>query len=148
MFYNKNIKEIEKELDTTIDGLTDKEVKKRIEKYGKNILPKKEKDSVFKIFFNELKDPIILLLLVSILVSLIAGEVIDALAILFIVLIDLIMGTYQENKANNTAEALEKLVTVKTKVIRNGEIEQINSEDLTIGDYVVLESGDKISADM
>lgn len=148
MFYNKEIKDVEKELETSVDGLTEKEAKKRLEKYGKNSLPKKKKDSVFKIFFNELKDPIVLLLIVAIIASLIAGEVIDALAIVFIVMIDLVMGTYQENKANNTAEALEKLVTVKTKVIRNGELVKINSEDLTIGDYVVLESGDKISADM
>ncbi|MBQ9072054.1 MAG: HAD-IC family P-type ATPase [Bacilli bacterium] len=148
MFYNKEIKDIEKELETSIDGLTSKQAKKRLEKYGKNSLPKKKKDSVFKIFFNELKDPIVLLLIVAIIASLVAGEVIDAIAIVFIVLVDLLMGTYQENKANNTAEALEKLVTVKTKVIRDGEIVQIDSEDLTIGDYVVLESGDKISADM
>ena len=148
MFFNKKIEDIEKELETNINGLNSKEVQIRLKKYGKNILPKKKKDSVFKIFFNELKDPIVLLLIFAIIVSLVAGEVLDAIAILFIVLVDLIMGTYQENKANNTAESLEKLVTVKTKVIRNGEIEQINSEDLTIGDYVVLESGDKISADM
>ena len=148
MFYNRNIKEIETELKTTENGLNDNDVKERVKKYGKNILPKKKKDSIFKIFFNEIKDPIVLLLLVAIVVSLIAGETLDAIAILFIVLVDLIMGTYQENKANNTAEALEKLVTVKTKVIRNGEIVAINSEDLTIGDIVILESGDKISADM
>jgi len=148
MFYNKDIKEIEKELNTSIEGLTNKDINKRIEKYGKNILPKKEKDSVFKIFFNELKDPIVLLLLVAIIVSLIAGEVIDALAIFFIVFIDLIMGTYQENKANNTAEALENLVKQEVKVVRNSEIIKIPSEDLTIGDIVILESGDKISADM
>jgi Ca2+-transporting ATPase len=58
------------------------------------------------------------------------------------------MATYQENKANNTAEALSELIKVKTKVIRNGKIVEIDSEELTIGDYVLLESGDKISADM
>jgi len=148
MFYNKEIKEIEKELKTSIEGLTDKEVKKRIEKYGKNTLPKKKKDSVLKIFFNELKDPIVILLIVAIIASLIVGEFVDAIAIIFIVMIDLIMGTYQENKANNTAEALENLVRQEVKVIRNGEIIKVSSEELTIGDYVVLESGDKISADM
>ena len=148
MFYNKEIKDVEKELQTSMDGLTSKQAKKRLEKFGKNSLPKKKKDSVFKIFFHELKDPIVLLLIIAIIISFIAGETLDALAIIFIVLVDLIMGTYQENKANNTAEALEKLVTVKTKVIRDGDIVQIDSEDLTIGDYVILESGDKISADM
>ena len=148
MYYNKNIKEVANELSITSNGLTNDEVKIRQEKYGKNILPKKKLDSVIKIFFNEFKDPILILLLVAILSSLIAGEVIDAIAIVFIVLIDVIMGTYQENKANHTAEALEKLVTVKTKVLRNGQVVSVNADELTIGDIVLLESGDKISADL
>ena len=148
MFYNKDINEIEKELETSIQGLTSNEVNNRIEKYGLNSLPKKKKDSILKIFLSEFKDPIIYLLIFAIIASFIAGEVIDAIAIIFIVLIDVIMGTYQENKANNTAEALENLVKEKTKVIRNGEIIEIDSKYLTIGDYVILESGDKISADL
>ena len=148
MYYNKKIEDIEQELNTTNNGLTNQEILKRIEKYGKNILPQKEKDSVLKIFLNEFKDPIIILLLFAASVSLLAGEALDAIAIIFIILVDIIMSTYQENKANNTAEALSNLIKVKTKVIRNGKRIEINSEDLTIGDYVILESGDKISADM
>ena len=90
----------------------------------------------------------VILLLVAILASFLAGEVIDAVAILFIVLIDAILGTYQENKANHTAEALASLVKTKVKVVRNDDVVSIDAEDLTIGDYVLLESGDKISADM
>ena len=148
MFYNKEINEIENELNTSINGLNKTEVINRLKRYGKNVLPKKKKDSVFKIFLSEFKDPILLLLLFAILASFLAGEVVDAIAIIAIVLIDVIMGTYQENKANNTAEALSKLVTTKTKVIRNNEVISIDAENLTIGDYVILESGDKISADM
>ena len=148
MFYNKNIEDIEKELETSNKGLSKEEVLNRQQKYGKNTLPKKEQDSILKIFFNEFKDPMVILLLVAILASIIAGEVIDAIAILFIVLIDAMMGTYQENKANNTAEALAKLVTTKVKVVRDDDVISIDAEDLTIGDYVLLESGDKISADM
>lgn len=148
MYYNKNIEDVEKELQTSNNGLTKKEVIKRKQIYGKNTLPKKEKDSILKIFLNEFKDPMVILLLVAILVSLVAGEKLDAIAILLIVLIDAIMGTYQENKANNTADELSKLITTKVKVIRDNDIISINTEDLTIGDYVLLESGDKISADM
>ena len=148
MYYNKNIEDIEKKLETSEKGLTSKEAHKRIEKYGKNILPKKQKDSIIKIFFNEFKDPIIILLLFAVLASFIAGETIDAIAIIFIIMVDVIMATYQENKANTTAEALTNLIKVKTKVIRNGEIVELDSDELTIGDYVILESGDKISADM
>lgn len=148
MFYNKTIEEIEKELNTGIDGITEEEAKKRIELYGKNELPKKKKDSVIKIFINEFKDPIVMLLVVAIIASLMVGEVVDAVAIVAIVLIDIVMGTYQENKANNTAEALASLVTEKAKVIRSGKIIEIDSTELAIGDYVLLESGDKISADL
>ena len=148
MYYNKSIKEIETELKVSNKGLTTKEANARIKKYGKNTLPKKKSDGILKIFLSEFKDPILILLLVAIIASLIAKEYIDAIAIVFIVLIDVIMGTYQENKANHTAEALAQLVTTKTKVIRNGNIISIKAEDLTIGDYVLLESGDKISADL
>ena len=148
MYYNKKISDIETELETSKKGLTSKEVAKRIEKYGKNILPKKKQDSILKIFFNEFTDPIVILLLFAVLASFIAGEVVDAIAIILIVLVDVIMATYQENKANNTAEALTNLIKEKTKVIRNGEIIELDSDELTIGDYVLLESGDKISADM
>ena len=144
----KNSAEALKKLETSEKGLTSKEAHKRIEKYGKNILPKKQKDSIIKIFFNEFKDPIIILLLFAVLASFIAGETIDAIAIIFIIMVDVIMATYQENKANTTAEALTNLIKVKTKVIRNGEIVELDSDELTIGDYVILESGDKISADM
>ena len=80
MYYNEKIEDIEKKLQTNENGLNDEEVKKRIEKYGLNSLPKKKKDSVFKIFVNEFKDPIVILLLFAIFASLVAGEVIDALA--------------------------------------------------------------------
>ena len=148
MYYKKEIEEVTKELKTSSSGLTDKEAQERIQKYGRNILPRKKKDSVFKIFFNEFKDPIVILLLFAILASFLVGEYIDAIAILVIILIDIIMGTYQENKANNTAEALEKLVMVKTRVMRNGKEVEIDSSEITVGDYLILESGDKIPADL
>lgn len=146
--YSKDIKTIEKELETSNLGLSDKEVLKRINKYGKNTLPQKKKDSIVKIFISEFKDPIIILLIVAIFASFLVGEVVDAFAIIFIILIDTIMGTYQENKANNTIESLAKLVIEKTKVIRNGKLVEIDSNELVIGDYVILESGTKISADL
>lgn len=147
-YYSMSVDEIFKRFRTSDNGLTSREVKKRIEKYGSNELPKKKADSIFKIFFKELVDPIVLLLIVAIVASLIVGEVIDALAIVFIISIDLIMGTYQEKKASNTAEALSNLVKEKVKVERNGKEILIDSTELVVGDYVYLESGDKISADL
>jgi len=148
LFYNKHIKEILESLNTDKNGLSEEEANSRIIKYGKNILPKKRQETFIEIFFGEFKDPIILLLLFAVIASFVAKEFIDGFAILFIILINVLMEAYQENKANNTASALEELVKVKTKVLRNGKVVKIDSEDLTIGDCVLLESGDKISADL
>ena len=148
MYYNKEITEIEFELNTSNKGLTHGEVIERQKNHGKNILPKKKNDSIFKIFITEFKDPMIILLLVAIVVSIIAGELFDAIAISVIVLIDALMGTYQENKANNTADSLSKLIKTKVKVIRDDKVVSINAENLVIGDYILLESGDIVSADM
>ena len=147
-YYEKDIKDIETELKTSNSGLSSAEASARRRKYGPNTLPKKKKDSIIKIFFHEFADPIVLLLVVAIIVSLIVGEIIDAIAILLIVLADAIIGTYQENKANNTADALSKLVKDEAHVIRDGKECSISVEQLTIGDLVLLESGDKIGADM
>lgn len=147
-YYSMSVDEIFKRFRTSESGLTSREVKKRLEKYGRNELPKKKADSIFKMFFKELVDPIVLLLIVAIVASLIVGEVIDALAIVFIISVDLFMGTYQEKKASNTAEALSNLVKEKVKVERNAKEILIDSTELVVGDYVYLESGDKISADL
>lgn len=148
MFYNKNIKEVINELDSNLNGLSKMEVIERIAKYGPNELPKKKKKSLLSIFVSEFKDPIVIILLFTILFSFLAHEYIDAFAIIFIVLIDVIMGTYEENKANVTAESLAKLVNLKTKVLREGKIIKVDSKELTVGDIVIIESGDKINADI
>ena len=81
-WYSKDKEYVCDKLEVTDKGLNTSEVKKRIEKYGKNTLPKQKKDSVLKIFFSEFKDPMIILLMVAIFASLIAGEVVDAIAII------------------------------------------------------------------
>ncbi len=147
-FFEQSISEVENELKTSRNGLSSSEAVARKRKYGPNTLPKKKKDSIIKLFFGEFADPIILLLLVAIAVSFFVGEIIDAVAIICIVLVDAIIGTYQENKANNTADALSKLIKDEIHVVRDGKDVSIGIEELTIGDLVLLESGDKIGADM
>ena len=146
-FYAMTTDEIYRKFQTSEDGLTSKEAKKRIEKHGKNELPRKKPDSLLKIFLSELLDPIIMLLVVAIFASLSVGEYIDAIAITVIITIDLIMGTVQEKKANNTAEALSNLVKEKVKVQRDGKEILVDSTEIVVGDLIYLESGDKISAD-
>ena len=148
MYYNTDKSIVVKELDTNIEkGLIDNQVNKNLQKYGKNILPSKKRKSIINIFLSELLSPIEMILLITIVISFLIGETTDAIVITFIVLVDVLMGTYQENKALKSAEALSKLIKVKTKVIRNGKEKIIDAENLVIGDIVLLASGDKISAD-
>lgn len=147
-YYLLSKKELFEELATSENGLTSKEAEQRLKKYGLNELPHKKPDSIFKIFFSELLDPIVLLLVVAIVASLIAGEIINALAIFAIIIVDLIIGTFEEKKASNTAEALSNLVREKVKVLRDGKEILIDSSEITLGDLVFLESGDKIPADL
>ena len=144
----KTEQEIMEKLKTNRNGLKQEEVNERLNKYGLNELPKAKKDNIFKIFFSEFNDPIIWLLIVSIIFSFIVGEVVDACAIIFIILIDAIVGTIQEWKASKSAEALQDLIKVQVKVLRDGKEQLIESNQLVIGDIVLLESGNKISADL
>ena len=135
-------------LDSNELGLSAQEIKKRQNKYGLNILPKKKSDSIFKILFRQLTDPIVMLLVVTVVFSFIIGEIIDACAIIFIILIDLVLGTFQEWKAEKTAESLQNLIKDRVRVIRDNEEIEIDSSEVTVGDIVLLESGDQVSADI
>ena len=146
--YNKmNKTKLLKELETSMNGLSDSEVKKRIKKYGLNELPKEEQKSVFTIFFNSIKDPIIYVLIAAAIFSLIGKEVLDAIAIVFIILVDAIVSTVQEYKAEQNAEALKNLIKFKVKVVRNNKHFEIDSSNVVPGDIIVLESGTQVSAD-
>ena len=147
-WYLKDSKEVIKALNSNINGLSNKEAKKRQKQYGLNILPKKKSDSIFKILFRQLTDPIVLLLVVTVVFSFIIGEIVDACAIIFIILVDLILGTFQEWKAEKTAESLQNLIKDRVIVLRDNEEVEIDSSEVTIGDIVLLESGDQVSADL
>ena len=142
-----NNDELINELNSSYDGLNSSEVKKRLEKNGKNALPKQKKKSIISLFFSQFKNAITLIMVATALFSLMVNEVVDAIAIVFIILIDVIMGTVEERKAEKTAEALTDMIKVKTKVNRNSKEELIDAEDLVVGDIIFLESGDKVSAD-
>ena len=147
MYFTKKIEEILKELNTTEEGLTTKEAQKRLNENGKNILPKEKRDSIIKIFLRQFTSPIEIILVITVLISFFIGETVDALVIAFIILVDVIMGTFQENKALKSAEALTNMLKIKAKVIRDNEETEMEAEDLVVGDIILLESGTKISAD-
>ena len=136
-----------KELKSSLSGLNEKEVNRRIEKYGLNELPKEKKKTVFQIFIYSFNDPIIFVLIVAAILSFVVGETIDALAIIFIILVDAIVSTIQEYRAEQNSEALKNLIKVKVKVIRENKHHEIASEYIVPGDIIVIEPGTVVSAD-
>ena len=147
MFYNKMVEEVLDELNSNLKGLSSQEVNKRLEKYGKNVLPNQRKISILEIFLLEFTSPLEFILIITVIISFIIGEVVDAFVISFIVLIDVIMGTVQEYKALKSAEALNKMLKVKAKVLREGREFEIDSENLVVGDILVIDSGTKLTSD-
>ncbi len=147
-YYELEALEVLKKLKTSLNGLSQREVLKRREKYGKNELPKKKQDSIIKIFFKGFLAPIILILLGTIIFSFFTQEYLDMYVVIAIILIDLILGTIQEYSAIKRALSLENIIKVKCKVVREGKEYIIDSSELVIGDIVYLESGNKISADL
>lgn len=146
-FQVMNEEELFNELDSSLNGLTTDEVNVRKEKYGVNELPRKKKDSIPKIFIMQFANSITIIMIVAAILSFIIHEVTDAIAIVFIIMVDAIMGTIQEWRANKSAEALADMIKAKAQVIRNGKEEEIDASELTVGDIVLLQSGVKVSAD-
>lgn len=133
---------------TSMHGLSEAEAKKRLKENGKNVLPKSKGEGIFTIFFSQFANPIVIILIITIILSFIIGEVVDAIFILVVILMDAILGTTQEWKAEKSAESLRKMIKVDANVLRNDKEKIIDSENLVVGDIVYLDSGDKISADM
>ncbi len=146
-WHSYSIDKIYEILKTGSEGLNNNEVNKRLNKYGKNELPSKKKESIVVKFFKQLLNPIVMLLASTVIISLFIGELVDAIAIFSIIIIDLTLGTYQEYKAEKNAEALSKMIVDTVKVLRNNKKIEVNSSDIVVGDIIYLESGDKISAD-
>ena len=148
-YYLKNYVDIVNELGTNIDtGLSSNKVNSLLKKYGKNALPQKKRDSIIKIFFKGLLDPIIALLIITALISFLINETIDGIVICFIILLDLILGSIEEYQANKKADSLKNIIKYNVKVFRDSEEKIIDSSLLVPGDIVILESGDNIPADM
>lgn len=129
------------------DGLSSSEAERRLNKYGFNHLEKKKKISSFKIFLAQFNDFIIWVLIGATLISGFMGERADAITILIIVIMNGILGFLQEYKTEKSLEALKELTAPTAKVIRDGKLQVINAENITIGDMIILESGDRVPAD-
>ena len=133
---------------TRIEGLSKEEVLERQNEYGLNRIEERKPTPLVKLFLIQFVDILIGLLIVAAVAAYAIGDVIDACVIMLAVLLNVIMGFIQEYRSQKAVESLKNLI-VKTAVVkRENRIEQINSEELTIGDIVILEEGDKIPADL
>ncbi len=128
-------------------GLTGGEALKRLEKYGYNELKKEEKASPLAIFLHQFKNILILILLIAIALSALVGEVLDAAIIGVIVIFSATLGFIQEYRAERALDALKKMLSPTVSVLRDGMEKEIISKELVPGDILLLEAGDKISAD-
>jgi len=151
-FYLEDTERVFTEVNSTAEGLTGTEADARLEKFGHNKLKEGKKDSLIKRFFNQLTDPMIIILLVaaaiSAFTSIYANEApTDVFIILAVVLINAVLGVYQESKAEKAIEALQQMTAATSKVLRDGKLVHVKSEDLVPGDVVILEAGDAVPAD-
>ena len=150
--YLKSTEEVLKDLQSNSNGLTTKEASKRLETNGYNKLKEPPKDGIIKKFFKSLMDPMIIMLLAAAAISgvtaIMSGDSLtDVVIILFVVIVNTILGMVQESKAEHAIDSLMEMTKATSKVIRDGTIQNIKSEDLVVGDVIVLEAGDAIPAD-
>lgn len=150
--YLKSADEVFADIGSSANGLTSTEAQTRLEKNGKNKLAEAKKPSVIKKFFAELADPMIIILLIAAAVSGVTAALqnesfTDVFIILAVVLINAVLGVVQESKAEKAIEALQKITAATSKVLRDGRPVTVNSEDLVVGDVVLIEAGDAVPAD-
>ena len=150
--YCEDVERALKQAKSSREGLTSAEAQKRLAANGKNKLAEAKKDSLIKRFFKQMADPMILILLAAALVSgvlaVVEGESFaDVIIILAVVLINAVLGVYQENKAERAIEALQEMSAATSKVLRDGKVQIVRSEELVVGDVVLLEAGDAVPAD-
>ncbi|WP_371381378.1 cation-translocating P-type ATPase [Sporomusa aerivorans] len=148
-WYQLNTKTVLNELNSDSGrGLSADEVTIRLKQYGYNELEEKPRDTLWKKFLSQFKDFLVFILLAASVISLAVGEVADSLVIIAIVLLNALLGVYQESKAEKALDALKKMSAPTSKVIRDGEVNTVFSRDLVPGDIILLEAGDYIPADV
>ena len=151
-FYCENQENVLSEVGSTKEGLSSAEAAKRLEKNGKNKLAAAKGKSIIRRFLEQLADPMIIILLVAALISGVLAVVenesfADVIIILVVVVVNAVLGVYQESKAEKAIEALQEMSAATSKVLRDGKVQIVHSEDLVVGDVVLLEAGDAVPAD-
>lgn len=139
--------EVLKILGSGKEGLSQEEAITRLKKYGKNVIEKEERKNPLKIFIEQFTDPLVLLLIAAAIISFFIGEGADALLIIAIVILNAILGFFQEYRAEEALQKLKKLLSLRARVVRDGKVTEVDVEELVPGDIVLLEEGDVVPAD-
>ncbi len=148
-YFNQSAADTAKDLEVDIAvGLTDEEVQARSAKYGKNRLEGGKEKSILQMALEQLKDFLVIILIIAAVVSMFLGEMLEGVIIIAIVILNTFLGVYQENKASNALKALREMSSPHAKVLRNGVIVEVASSDVVPGDVVIIEAGDYIPADV
>lgn len=147
-WYNQSKEEITSTFSVTPNGLTAAQAAERRQQYGPNILPPPKAKSIWIIFFSQFLSPLIYVLIGAAILSAIARETSDAIFIAAIIIINAVLGTWQEWQAENSAAALKSLVTVSARIKRDGKVQEVDASEIVPGDLVMLESGVKVPADL
>ena len=147
-YYTNSGDEVLKELNSSLNGLTNGEATNRLNKYGYNELEQKKKKTLLKMIVLQLKDAMIIILFIAALISFLLNETAEAIVILVIIFINTLISIIQEKKAENAIEALKSISAPNVKVIRDGVKDVISSQNLVVGDIVLLEAGDIVPADL
>lgn len=153
-YYNQSTEDVLKQYNVSAEvGLSSDEVEKRLAKYGLNELAQQKQKGLWSIFFDQFKSSMVVILLIAAIISAILGitngeGLIETFIILAILVVNAIIGTVQERKAQSSLESLKKMSAPQSKVLRNGDVEEIYSPNVVPGDIVVLDTGDIVPADM
>lgn len=147
-FYRQTTLQVLERLKATPQGLLTTETMERLQKNGPNELPQGKKVTLWQRIIAQFKDLMILILIVAAIVAAFASELSDTIIILLVVILNAAFGVFQETKAENAIDALQKMSTPTTRVRRDGQIAQLSSKELVVGDVILLEAGDIIPADV
>lgn len=148
IYYQLSSEETLNRLKSTTNGLSREEVLKRQSEHGRNTIPQPKSKTLLRIFLSQFLNPLIYVLMAAAVISVFTSDVRDAIFIMAIIIFNSVLGTYQEWRAENSAQALRDMVKVITRVKRDGHIYAIDSEELVPGDIVLLESGFRVPADL
>ncbi|MCD8218849.1 MAG: cation-translocating P-type ATPase [Ruminococcus sp.] len=146
-WYRQQPEEIFRVLETSGDGLSSKAAAQNAEKYGKNALAEGKKKPGWMIFLEQFKDFLVIILIIAALISAFTGDIESFVVIIVVITMNAILGTVQTLRAKKSLSELKKLSSSTTKVLRDGQKMVIPSEEITVGDLVLLEAGDQIPAD-